>query len=173
MVLSRSATIHAHCSLLIFHAHASWYWKRCNAPWGTIYSWAWYKLSFELSNTSVQFVPLLVLFLQHKYYMVCSTYVVKKLLKVDQNVQMCLMAQIKAYTILIKIITSISCFITAITNSDLCYVGRPLFNRGIETSNLWKRARSFKGKLTTLSFFSHMWEKEERVVCLPLTGPHP
>ena len=41
-------------------------------------------------------------------------------------------------------------------------------NRGIEKSSLWKRARSFKGKHTTLSFFSHMWEKEERVVCLRL-----
>ena len=41
-------------------------------------------------------------------------------------------------------------------------------NRGIEKSSLWKRARSFKGKHTTPSSFSHMWEKKERVVCLPL-----
>ena len=33
---------------------------------------AWYKQSFEPSNTSVRFVPLLVLFLLHKYYIVCS-----------------------------------------------------------------------------------------------------
>ena len=37
-----------------------------------ISSSAWYKLLFEPSNTSVRCVPLLVLFLLHKYYIVCS-----------------------------------------------------------------------------------------------------
>ena len=41
-------------------------------------------------------------------------------------------------------------------------------NRGIKKSSLWERAKSIKGKHTTLSFFSYQREKKERVVCLPL-----
>ena len=60
---------------------------------------------FDMSVLQVRY-PVQNFFLKRRKYLV------KIVLKVDQNVQMCLMAQIKAYTILIKKITSISRFIT-------------------------------------------------------------
>ena len=43
-----------------------------------------------------------------------------------------------------------------VEKNDLYIVILAVFNRGIEKSSLWKRARSFKGKHTTPSSFSHM-----------------